>query len=59
MSETYWAVIHPKYIAHWTIKRLRRDAIAAFVEPRTGSKTWADWQKDGYRCRKVKVTPVS
>jgi hypothetical protein len=51
---TYWAVLCDRFICHWTVRQRRSAAIEAFMEDGK-SKPWRQWQRDGYRCRKVTI----
>lgn len=50
-----WAVCHDGIVWHWTIRRIRRDAIAAFMED-SNHRTWQAWKAMGHRCKRVTVT---
>lgn len=49
-----YAVIGPTAaIYSFTIRRLKRDSIARFMEQRKDA--WADWRKKGFRCVRCRL----
>lgn len=57
-----WAVFckgtRSEWMAHWSIRPLRRESIAAFNEDGHVHLSWDDWEALGYTCRRVTVTPL-